>query len=218
MRKKSITLLICVYAALCISYTVVSSAMMPESDDSFLYVEQESSKTTIQSSMSDKSSDSEKNKASAVTESKSPISENEVSKAVDSNTVSEKNNPESEVTEVPDIIKYESETENDTDDTSLYSEESSDDDYSSDKPEMSYLPEPDTSEVIISQDESEEESQEQINNEDEYQEEKPTLAEFLSGLRCSGCRHNCSLLSPRCMNGSRKVSQAESAYYATYGA
>ena len=47
-------------------------------------------------------------------------------------------------------------------------------------------------------------------------EEKPTLEDFLRGLRCSGCRHNCSLLSPRCMNGARKASQAESQYNEMY--
>ena len=215
MRKKSITSLICVYAALCISYTVVSSAMMPESDDSFLYVKQESAETTVQSSLTDKSSGSVKNNSSAKTESSSQVSENEVSNAFGSNIVSEENEPESKTTEMPDIIEYENKAENDS---SLYNEEVSDYDYSPEEPETSIYYEPDIPEAVISQDDGEEDSSEQISSEDEYQEEKPTLAEFLSGLRCSGCRHNCSLLSPRCMNGSRKASQAESTYYQTYGA
>lgn len=45
----------------------------------------------------------------------------------------------------------------------------------------------------------------------------PSLNEYLRGLRCSGCRHNCSLANPRCMNGARKASQAESDYYSLYG-
>ena len=45
----------------------------------------------------------------------------------------------------------------------------------------------------------------------------PTLEEFLKNLRCSGCRHNCFLSSPRCMNGARKASQAESEYHEMYG-
>ena len=76
---------------------------------------------------------------------------------------------------------------------------------------------PDIPETAVSEDDSIEESEEEINSEDEEEEDKPTLEEFLSGLRCSGCRHNCSLLSPRCMNGARKASQAESEYYETYG-
>lgn len=45
----------------------------------------------------------------------------------------------------------------------------------------------------------------------------PSLNEYLQGLRCNGCRHNCSLANPRCMNGARKASQAESEYYSLYG-
>ena len=36
-------------------------------------------------------------------------------------------------------------------------------------------------------------------------------------LRRSGCRHNSTLFSPGCMNGSRKASRAESQYYEIYG-
>ena len=54
-------------------------------------------------------------------------------------------------------------------------------------------------------------------DEDEYSEEKPSLEEFLKGLRCSGCRHNCTLFSPRCMNGARKAGSAQSQYYQIYG-
>ena len=68
------------------------------------------------------------------------------------------------------------------------------------------------------------EEQEENVSEKEYIEEQvepepdvPTIEEYLRNLRCSGCRHNCSLLSPRCMNGARKASQAESEYYALYG-
>lgn len=47
--------------------------------------------------------------------------------------------------------------------------------------------------------------------------EPPTLAQFLSALRCSGCRHNCSLFSPRCMKGRSKMQTATAEYQQTYG-
>ena len=68
------------------------------------------------------------------------------------------------------------------------------------------------------------EEEQEESSEDEYIEEQiepepdvPTLEDYLRNLRCSGCRHNCSLLSPRCMNGARKASNAESEYYQMYG-
>ena len=45
----------------------------------------------------------------------------------------------------------------------------------------------------------------------------PTLQQFLSMMRCSGCRHNCSLLSPRCMKGRSKAQNAIVQYQQTYG-
>ncbi len=60
------------------------------------------------------------------------------------------------------------------------------------------------------------EEQTEEESEDETVEDKPSLEEFLRGLRCSGCRHNCTLFSPRCMNGARKASQAESQYNEMY--
>ena len=57
----------------------------------------------------------------------------------------------------------------------------------------------------------------QIEPETEPVQNIPTLEEFLKNLRCSGCRHNCFLFSPRCMNGARKASQAESEYHEMYG-
>jgi len=70
---------------------------------------------------------------------------------------------------------------------------------------------------IREQTESDETYQEvQIEPETEPAQNVPSLEEFLRNLRCSGCRHNCSLLSPRCMNGARKASQAESEYHEMY--
>ena len=45
----------------------------------------------------------------------------------------------------------------------------------------------------------------------------PTLAQFLSAFRCGGCRHNCCLLSPRCMKGRTKMQNATAQYQQTYG-
>ncbi len=207
MRKKSITLLVCVYAALCISYTVVSGAMVPDSDDIIQTVSQDSTSTKSRSSSSDNSSGTAKEKSSDA--------ETKSSKAVDSNTASEDNNTETEIIETTDSSEYES--ENNSDDVESYIEEDISSDYKEEQDTDSGMAD-EIPEQVIDSYYSEEDSQEQINDEDEYQEDKPSLSDYLSGLRCSGCRHNCSLLSPRCMNGARKASQAESAYYATYGA
>lgn len=75
-------------------------------------------------------------------------------------------------------------------------------------------------------DESGEETLSEDDDEDEQPSETvtaapepdvPTLDDYLRNLRCSGCRRNCSLANPRCMNGARKASQAESEYYSLYG-
>lgn len=206
MRKKSITLLVCVYAALCISYTVASSAMVPDSDNMIQTVSQDSTRTIAQSSSSDKSSGTAKEK--------SFVADTESSKTIDSNTASEDNDTETEIIETTDNSGY----ENSSDSMGSYSEEDVLSDYEDEEQDTDSDIVTETPEQVIDSYYSEEDSQEQINDEDEYQEEKPSLADYLSGLRCSGCRHNCTLLSPRCMNGARKASQAESAYYATYGA
>ena len=175
MRKKSITALVCVYAALC---------MVPDSDSVIQSAEQESSDIIALGDSSD-------NSCCTVTENPSAS--------------------ETESTETSDNTAYQWENDSSAgEETVSY--------YEAEESDTSSYPEPDTPQEIISRNDSEEESQEQIDDEDEYQEEKPSLSEYLSGLRCSGCRHNCSLLSPRCMNGARKASQAESQYYQTYGA
>jgi len=46
----------------------------------------------------------------------------------------------------------------------------------------------------------------------------PSLTEFLSTMICGGCRHRCSLLSPRCMKGRSKAESATVEYYEIYGA
>ena len=46
----------------------------------------------------------------------------------------------------------------------------------------------------------------------------PTLEQFLQTLSCGGCRHNCLLISPRCMKGRAKAESATVEYYETYGA
>ena len=46
----------------------------------------------------------------------------------------------------------------------------------------------------------------------------PSLTEFLSTMICGGCRHNCSLVSPRCMKGRSKAESATVEYYEIYGA
>ena len=61
--------------------------------------------------------------------------------------------------------------------------------------------------------EPEDDSEQQTSNSGD----PPTLSQFLSTLRCGGCRHNCCLLSPRCMKGRSKQQSATVQYAQTYG-
>ena len=186
MRKKSITAFLCVYAALCISYCVASSAIVPDNDDLIavtesIQTEEASSEKSSLSSKKETSSESSNTESSDIS-SGNDITVPDTEKSSDSYTAlpePEENNetPLQDNTETEDSIDPPEEIIQEYDDGQQYEEE------------------------------IEEES------EDEIVEEKPTLEEFLRGLRCSGCRHNCTLLSPRCMNGARKASQAESQYY-----
>ncbi len=73
---------------------------------------------------------------------------------------------------------------------------------------------------------NEEEASQDDDNDAEWQPEPeeqsggdaPSLTEFLSTMICGGCRHNCSLVSPRCMKGRSKAESATVEYYETYGA
>lgn len=158
MRKRSITVFLSVYAALCIAYGVGSSVIMPDNSDIISAVEQTSFVESSASSNTKKADESESSVESA----------------------------ESSVNEL--IV--------------------------SDQAESSAEPEPS---FIESNETEQSETQIEEDNGDEYTETKPSLEEFLKSLRCSGCRHNCTLFSPRCMNGARKASQAENQYYQMYG-
>ena len=71
-----------------------------------------------------------------------------------------------------------------------------------------------------------EDNNSQNGNDEEWQPEPeqqsggdvPSLTEFLSTMICGGCRHNCSLVSPRCMKGRSKAESATVEYYEIYGA
>ncbi len=148
MRKRSITIFLSVYAALCIAYGVGTSVIMPDNTDIIAAAGQENS--------SSKSSST-------------PVIENSTNNDIESviQKANEYKTSEPSVIEASDIQQSEEQIEED--------------------------------------------------NGDEYAEEKPSLEEFLKSLRCSGCRHNCTLFSPRCMNGARKASQAQTQYYELYG-
>ena len=164
MRKRSITIFLSVYAALCIAYGVGTSVIMPDNTEIIAAVGQESSQISHLTSETSK------------TESSEP-------------------SVESSVNSIDEISETESSIQNE-------------DRFISSEPELSFIEsnEPEQSEEQIEEDDGE-----------EYAEEKPSLEEFLKNLRCSGCRHNCTLFSPRCMNGARKASQAQSQYYEMYG-
>ena len=150
MRKRSITIFLSVYAALCIAYGVGTSVIMPDNTEIIAAVGQETSQISyIKSDSSDNVSETGKTESSVQSDVFTPA-----------------------------------------------------------EPEPS----------VISDNEVQQ-SEEQIEEDDgeEYAEEKPSLEEFLKSLRCSGCRHNCTLFSPRCMNGARKANQAQTQYYELYG-
>ena len=71
-----------------------------------------------------------------------------------------------------------------------------------------------------------EDNNSQNGNDEEWQPEPeqqsggdvPSLTEFLSTMICGGCRHNCSLVSPRCMKGRSKAESATVEYNEIYGA
>ena len=186
MRKKSITAFLCVYAALCISYCAASSAMVPADKD--IIAESESIRTEETSS--------EKSSLSSRVQNSSESSNTE------SPEISDEGDIEESSESADDTVLSEPGEENEISfQNSTVTEDST-------EPPEEIIQEYDNGQQY--EEEIEEES------EDEIVEEKPSLEEFLRGLRCSGCRHNCSLLSPRCMNGARKASQAESQYNEMY--
>ncbi len=217
MRKKSITAFLCVYAALCISYFVVSSGMAP--DDTVV-----SDQVSTKASQSVQTSVSEP-KASAASSAENSSSANEAAAdettvssssageaAADETTVSSSSANEAAADET--TVSSSSAGESSADEASFpekYAQESSG--YASDVFEEAHSG---SEQEIIQESGGGEQYEGSIEDEDESIEEKPTLEEFLRGLRCSGCRHNCTLFSPRCMNGARKASQAESQYYQLY--
>ena len=87
------------------------------------------------------------------------------------------------------------------------------------QPETEAVTEPLQEEIIEDKDSSENESAEELlPQQNESGGDVPTLSQFLSTMICGGCRHNCSLVSPRCMKGRAKAESATVEYYETYGA
>lgn len=87
------------------------------------------------------------------------------------------------------------------------------------QPETEVITEPLQGEIIEDKDSSENESDEELlPEENESGGDVPSLTQFLSTMICGGCRHNCSLVSPRCMKGRAKAESATVEYYETYGA
>ena len=87
------------------------------------------------------------------------------------------------------------------------------------QPETEAFTEPLQEEIIEDKDSSENESAEELlPQQNESGGDVPSLSQFLSTMICGGCRHNCSLVSPRCMKGRAKAESATVEYYETYGA
>lgn len=87
------------------------------------------------------------------------------------------------------------------------------------QPETEAVTEPLQEEIIEDSEIPENESDEELlPQQNESGGDVPSLTQFLSTLICGGCRHNCSLISPRCMKGRAKAESATVEYYETYGA
>ena len=87
------------------------------------------------------------------------------------------------------------------------------------QPETEAITEPFQEENIEDNNFSENKSDEEIvPQQNESGGDVPSLTQFLSTMICGGCRHNCPLVSPRCMKGRTKAERATVEYYETYGA
>ena len=87
------------------------------------------------------------------------------------------------------------------------------------QPETEAITEPIQEEIVEDKESSENEPDEELQpQQNESGGDVPSLTQFLSTLICGGCRHNCSLVSPRCMKGRAKAESATVEYYETYGA
>ena len=163
MRKKSITAFLCVYAALCISYFVVSSGMAP--DDTVV-----SDQVSTKASQSVQTSVSEP-KASAASSAENSSSANEA--AADETTVSSSSAGES----AADETTVSSSSAGEASFPEKYAQESSG--YASDVFEEAHSG---SEQEIIQESGDGEQYEGSIEDEDESIEEKPTLEEFLRGL------------------------------------
>lgn len=86
-------------------------------------------------------------------------------------------------------------------------------------PPTEAITEPLQEEIIEDNESSENEPEEELlPQQNESGGDVPSLTQFLSTLICGGCRHNCSLVSPRCMKGRAKAESATVEYDETYGA
>ena len=87
------------------------------------------------------------------------------------------------------------------------------------QPETEVITEPLQEEIIEDNGFTEKEPDEELLPEqNESGGDIPTLSQFLSTMICGGCRHNCPLISPRCMKGRAKAESATVEYYEIYGA
>lgn len=87
------------------------------------------------------------------------------------------------------------------------------------EPEAEVITEPVQDEVFEDNDSSDDDDGEELSpQQNEMSGDVPTLSQFLSSMICGGCRHNCPLISPRCMKGRAKAESATVEYYETYGA
>ena len=87
------------------------------------------------------------------------------------------------------------------------------------QPETEVITEPFQEEIIEDNKSPEKEPEEELLPEqNESGGDVPTLSQYLSTMICGGCRHNCPLISPRCMKGCAKAESATVEYYEIYGA
>lgn len=195
MRKKTIKAMLRVYAALCLTYGALHGIDIPAS-----------SQTSEDLQKAETSASETHAAVTTVPETVTEKSTEETS--AESRKHGRSTKTSADLTEESTKLQTETQTETTT--------QAPEETYTQ-PPETTVTEAPETYIETEPETEYTEEYTEEIEEIPEPQPYVPSLDEYLRGFTCSGCRHNCSLANPRCMNGARKASQAESDYYSIYG-
>ena len=126
------------------------------------------------------------------------------------------------------IVISESVTEPSTEEESVTEPSTEEESVTEPSSEEEIVMDPSAEEEVVDESSGEVIAEDRDFYEDDYEEEtigqqaqtnddKPTLAQFLSGMVCGGCHRRCLLISPSCMRGQSKAEMAMEEYYEIYG-